>query len=130
MGNKRRKNRKKNKKKVNKKKKNITNNENKKKLCLNDIFVLDEIFLKESKKIINMQVEDIVKEINIELMNNKILFNNIYDNTNSDIFSVNKIDNKNIYKEIVEELEKYKKNNINNCYVDIPLNEWGKWIYI
>ena len=64
MGNKKRKNRKKHKKKGNnKKKKNITNNDNKKNLCLNDIFVLDEIFLKDSIQIMNLKVEDIVKDI-------------------------------------------------------------------
>ena len=130
MGHKKRKNRKKNKKKVNKKKKNITNNYNKKSLCLSDIFVLDEIFLKDSKQIINMEVEDIVEEISIDLLNNKILLNNLYNNTDSEIISLNDIDNKNVYKEILEELDKYKKNVNQTSYVDIPLNEWGKWIYI
>tara|TARA_Y100000991_G_C21952163_1_gene340287 strand:+ start:638 stop:940 length:303 start_codon:yes stop_codon:yes gene_type:complete len=100
-------------------------------LCLNDIFVLDEIFLKESIQIMNLKVEDIVKDINIELLNNKILLNNM-SNADYEDLTMKQIDNQNIYREILEELDKYKKNNTNkmNCYIDIPLNEWGKWIYI
>ena len=92
MGNKKRKNRKKHKKGNNKKKKNITNNDNKKNLCLNDIFVLDEIFLKESIQIMNLKVEDIVKDINIELLNNKILLNNM-SNADYEDLTMKQIDN-------------------------------------
>ena len=130
MGHKKRKNRKKNKKKNNKKKKNVTNNDHKKSISLNDIFILDEIFIENSKQIINMEIEEIIDEVNIDYIKNKILFNisSMPEENNSD----KEIVNKDVYKEISEELEKYKKNNLNlnKCYLDIPLNDWGKWIYV
>ena len=155
MGNKKRKNKKKNKKKIYKKKKNVTKNDFKSSLSLNDIFILDEIYLKDSKKIINMEIDNyIISSIKIENKDidsilheekkenydinysdlGKLLLDDLcrYNSEENTNFLENEeINSLEIYKEILQELDKYKKNKmkISKCFLNIPLNNWGEWIY-
>ena len=130
MGNKKRKNKK---KKKNNKKKHITVNESKKSLNLDDIFIVDEIFLKESKKIIDIRIEDIVNEIEKSYFDRKIILNEDYEKPDNLSFNLkDNIVDQNIYKEILEELDNYKEKNskLTKSYLNIPLNDWGEWLYI
>ena len=153
MGNKNRKNRKNKKKnkKIDKKRKKVTRNDFKKLLCIKDIFILDEIYLKDSQKIINMEIYNyILSDINIQNRDLNQIFNdqnnineiNKYSNlTYSDISNksldlfCNNITKKNhfleIYDDILQELKKYHSDStkISKCLLNIPLNNWGQWIY-
>ena len=154
MRNKKRKNKKKVKHKIDKKRKNLSKTVLKNALSINDIFILDEIYLKDSKKIINMEINNyIISNINIEnkdidsiLQNrkkrkcdinysqmSKLVLDDLYlfNRKNEKIVENKEINSLEIYTEILQELDKYKKNKmkINKCFLDIPLNNWGQWIY-
>ena len=156
MGNKKRKNKKrKNKNKNNKKdKKKIKKVSNK--LVIEDIFLFEDIYVKDANKVINMEIKNIYKK-KISLKNldsNKIILNkkisniqeskiNLEDNCNQSELIETKLELKreeyedkicdiDIYQEILNELKKYKNQSldVDNTYINIPLNNWGEWIYI
>ena len=155
MRNKKRKNKKKVKHKIDKKRKNLSKTVLKNALSINDIFILDEIYLKDSKKIINMEINNyIISNINIENKDidsilqkkkklkcdinysqmSKLVLDDLYlfNRKNEKKIVENKeINSLEIYTEILQELDKYKKNKmkINKCFLNIPLNNWGQWIY-
>ena len=160
MGNKKRKNKRKNKKKpVKKNKKQIKESNNTDVLLMEDIFLFNDVYIKNNK-IINMEIKDIYnKKISIKNLGSKKIFldnesdessksNGNSENENKKICykekllcNINKdnsnpdqkiLSNTDIYNEIINELKKYKEESIevNNNFMEIPLNEWGEWIYV
>ena len=160
MGNKKRKNKRKNKKKpIKRNKKQIKDSHNTDVLPMEDIFLFNDVYIKNNK-IINMEIKDICnKKISIKNLGSKKIFldNDSNESSKSDknienenkkicykeklLCNINKdnsnsdqkiLSNTDIYNEILNELKKYKEESIevDNNFMKIPLNEWGEWIYI